>query len=260
MTWRVGFEAGLNRIKTDDITLNSGKFDLIRLFGLPPSYAIRPESQAEATTTMKLTTIAGGLLAVLVITGSAAALPGAAGAQADDHADNAQADNAAEQAANDTEQAANETAGADENESSGAAEAADRRGPPADAGQAGDQRGPPSDLPEQVPDFVSEIHTLIGQKQAGELTGDLGAQISDLTPGDESDAAENETESPSESGDADDAAAESTEDADADDERSTEDAESDEDQSTDETDSDEEQSTDETDSDEEQSTDDDSDA
>ncbi|GGM44419.1 hypothetical protein [Haloarcula argentinensis] len=165
---------------------------------------------------MKLTTIAGGLLAVLVITGSAAALPGAAGVQADDHADNAQADNAAEQAAN-------ETANAAENESDGATEAADRRGPPADAGQAGDQRGPPSDLPEQVPDFVSEIHTLIGQKQAGELTGDLGAQISDLTPGDESDATENETESPSESGGADDAAAESTEDADKDDEQSTDD-------------------------------------
>ncbi|MFU1780471.1 hypothetical protein ACM16X_03710 [Haloarcula japonica] len=174
---------------------------------------------------MKLTTIAGGLLAVLVITGSAAALPGAAGAQADDHADNAQAGNAAEQAAN-------ETADADKNTSAGAAEAADRRGPPADAGEAGDQRGPPSDLPEQVPDFVSEIHTLIGQKQAGELTGDLGAQISDLTPGDESDAAENETESASESVDADDADEESTDETDADEE------------ATDETDSDDEQSTD----------------
>ncbi|WP_336358299.1 hypothetical protein [Haloarcula sp. CGMCC 1.6347] len=172
---------------------------------------------------MKLTTIAGSLLAVLVITGSAAALPGAAGAQADDHADNAQADNAAEQAAN-------ETTTADENESGGAAEAADRRGPPADAGQAGDQRGPPSDLPGQVPDFVSEIHTLIGQKQAGELAGDLGAQISDLTPGDESDGAENETESASEDADADDAGEESTDDADAD-------------EDTDETDADDEQST-----------------
>ncbi|MFY4812284.1 hypothetical protein ACOJIV_06150 [Haloarcula sp. AONF1] len=150
---------------------------------------------------MKLTTIAGGLLAVLVITGSAAALPGAAGAQADDHADNAQANNPAEQAAN-------ETANADEKESDGAAEAADRRGPPADAGQAGDQRGPPSDLPEQVPDFVSEIHTLIGQKQAGELTGDLGAQISDLTPGDDAN-----DESASEDAGSDD--------ADADDEQST---------------------------------------
>lgn len=153
---------------------------------------------------MKLTTIAGGLLAVLVITGSAAALPGAAGAQADDHADNARADNAAEQAAN-----------ADGNESDGAAEAADRRGPPADAGDAADQRGPPSDLPGQVPDFVSEIHTLIGQKQAGDLTGDLGAQISDLTPGDESDEADGDTESASEDADSDD--------ADADDEQSTDD-------------------------------------
>lgn len=179
---------------------------------------------------MKLTTIAGGLLAVLVITGSAAALPGAAGAQADDHADNAQADNA-------PEQAANETASADKNTSDGAAEAADRRGPPADAGQAGDQRGPPSDLPEQVPDFVSEIHTLIGQKQAGDLMGDLGAQISDLTPGDESDAAENETESASESGGTDDTDEEPTDDADAD-----------------------ADSTDATNVDDEQSTDDDSDA
>jgi hypothetical protein len=170
---------------------------------------------------MKLTTIAAGLLAVLVITGSAAALPGAAGAQADDHADNAQADSAAEQAAN-------ETANAGENESDGAAEAADRRGPPADAGQAGDQRGPPSDLPEQVPDFVSEIHTLIGQKQAGDLAGDLGAQISDLTPSDESNGAENETESASEGADVDDvdetdAGEESTDETDADDEQSTDD-------------------------------------
>ncbi|KOX93906.1 hypothetical protein [Haloarcula rubripromontorii] len=159
---------------------------------------------------MKLTTIAGGLLAVLVITGSAAALPGAAGAQADDRADNAQATNA-------SEQAAKETATADENESGSGAEAADRRGPPADAGQAGDQRGPPSDLPGQVPDFVSEIHTLIEQKQVGEFTGDLGAQISDLTPGDESDAAEND------SVDADDVDAESTDETAAADDQSTDD-------------------------------------
>ncbi|AUG47987.1 hypothetical protein BVU17_10830 [Haloarcula taiwanensis] len=152
---------------------------------------------------MKLTTIAGGLLAVLVITGSAAALPGAAGAQADAHADNAEANTA-------TEQAANETTTANENESGGAAEAADRRGPPADAGQAADQRGPPSALPEQVPDFVSEIHTLIDQKQAGELTGNLGEQISDLTPSEESDATANE------SGDADDADEEPTGETDSD--------------------------------------------
>jgi hypothetical protein len=154
---------------------------------------------------MKLTTIAGGLLAVLVITGSAAALPGAAGAQADDHAGNAQADTAAEQAVNET---------VDENESGGAAEAADRRGPPADAGEAGDQRGPPSDLPGPVPDFVSEVHTLIGQHQSGDLAGDLGAQISDLTPGDDSDAAETDTESASDDADADSADAESVDDED----------------------------------------------
>ncbi|WP_336337064.1 hypothetical protein [Haloarcula brevis] len=162
---------------------------------------------------MKLTTIAGGLLAVLVITGSAAALPGAAGAQADDHADDAQADNA--------EQAANETANADGTEAGGAAEAADRRGPPADAGASADQRGPPSDLPGQVPDFVSEIHTLVGQKLAGDLTGDLGAQISDLTPGDE-------TESPPENADDQSDDAESDSD-DADQEQSTDGADDDND-------------------------------
>ncbi|MFB6222916.1 MAG: hypothetical protein ABEH86_04490 [Haloarcula sp.] len=114
---------------------------------------------------MKLTTLAGALLAVLVITGSAAALPGAAVAQADDHADNAQ------------------TA---EHESD---QAADRRGPPAEAGDETDRRGPPASLPEQVPDFVGDIHSLVNQKLAGDLTGGLGAQISDLTPGEEHDAA-----------------------------------------------------------------------
>lgn len=167
----------LIRIKRGDRTLNSSKSDLIRLFGLPPSYATGPETGAEETTTMKLTTLAGALLAVLVITGSAAALPGAAVAQADDHADNAQA------AEHESDQAADQS----ENESATADEAADRRGPPAS-------------LPEQVPDFVGDIHSLVNQKLAGDLTGGLGEQISDLTPDDDRDAAAENADTESESG------------------------------------------------------------
>ncbi len=108
---------------------------------------------------MTLKTIAGAVLAVLVVTGTAAALPGAAPAQADDHAN----DDAA--------------AAADAN-------ADDSNDADADEANADERRGPPADLPGQVPDFVGEVHDLIGQKLAGDLTGSLGEQISAVTPDD----------------------------------------------------------------------------
>ena len=111
---------------------------------------------------MQRTKIVGVVLAVLVLTGSAAALPGAAPAQADDYAQNETAGDA------DVDRAANASAAAG--------------GPPADRGPDG-ERGPPVDLPAQVPDFVSDIHDLVGDH----LAGDLGESIADLTPEDDAD-------------------------------------------------------------------------
>ncbi len=44
-------------------------------------------------------------------------------------------------------------------------------------------------MPEQVPDFVTDIHELVNQKRDGAL-GDLGAAISDATPDDEAEGEE----------------------------------------------------------------------
>lgn len=115
---------------------------------------------------MTLKTIAGAVLALLVVTGTAAALPGAAPAQADEHANDDAAAAAAENADDaDADNASDANARADDAE----------------------RRGPPADLPDQVPDFVGEVHDLIGQKLAGDLTGSLGEQISAVTPGDDGD-------------------------------------------------------------------------
>ncbi|WP_226021822.1 hypothetical protein [Halomicrobium salinisoli] len=137
---------------------------------------------------MTLKTIAGAVLALLVVTGTAAALPGAAPAQADDHAN----DDAAAAADADADSADADDANASE---SGDANA---------RADNAERRGPPTDLPDQVPDFVGDVHDLIDQKLAGDLTGSLGEQISSVTPdeGDENatdagDApAENATDAP----------------------------------------------------------------
>ncbi|MEF8838177.1 MAG: hypothetical protein V5A18_01585, partial [Haloarculaceae archaeon] len=55
------------------------------------------------------------------------------------------------------------------------------------------QRGPPVDMPDQVPDFVSEVHGGIGDVLSGDFTGDLAAAISDLTPSDEAEENESST-------------------------------------------------------------------
>ena len=52
----------------------------------------------------------------------------------------------------------------------------DRRGP--------GERGPRTDLPAQVPDFVSQIHEIVGQHLDGALDGSLGDHVSGLTPED----------------------------------------------------------------------------
>lgn len=120
---------------------------------------------------MNITKVAGVLLAVLlVVGGTAAALPG--NAPTDAQAENAQTENpeAADSSMNET-----------------ADDEADRRGPPAGVGPSGDA-GPPTDLPGPVPDFVSEIHSVINDHIAGALDVDLGSAIADLTPGGETDS------------------------------------------------------------------------
>ncbi len=53
--------------------------------------------------------------------------------------------------------------------------------------RAANAQGPPADLPSQVPDFVSQMHDVIGQFLDGEYDGSLGDTINDVTPGNESD-------------------------------------------------------------------------
>ncbi len=180
----MGFEAGLNRIKTDDRTLKSGKFDLLRLFGVRVNFLTEEDAVAGCNC----------LVERFVVSVEISTLRGGTSRERDGSRKDGRPRVRASSARADL--AANETASADENTSDGAASASDRRGPPADAGQAGDQRGPPSDLPEQVPDFVSEIRTLIGRGRPANARV-IGRTDRDLTPGDESDAAENATESPS---------------------------------------------------------------
>ena len=133
---------------------------------------------------MKLTTIAGALLAVLMVaTGAAAAMP----ADAPTDASVEQPANATDAQQNGSGQADVAPGGGDENPSDGGvsdAEDADENASP--AGIAEDRRGPPSDMPAQVPDFVTDIHDLVQQKIDGTLSS-LGDQVSSLTPGGEAD-------------------------------------------------------------------------
>lgn len=54
---------------------------------------------------------------------------------------------------------------------------------PEDAGESGDA-GPPGDLPDQVPDFVSDVHGAISDFLVGTVDS-LGDAVSGLTPGGE---------------------------------------------------------------------------
>lgn len=127
---------------------------------------------------MTPTKIVGALLAALVVaSGAAAAMPG-----------NAPADSQAGQAGNYVDDSADERADAmdeaDETDGDKMDEANETAGDEraAAAGPSDDRRGPPSDMPAGVPDFVSQIHDLIGQKIDGTLS-DLGDAISQVTPG-----------------------------------------------------------------------------
>jgi len=126
---------------------------------------------------MQLTTIAGAALALLVLTGTAAAMPGAPAAQAAETTDGA-----------------NETA-PDRAETGPSERGPDRPGSAADTSE----RGPPVDLPSQVPDFVGELHQAIGQFLDGDLAGSLGETLSGLTPDENNSdqpAADDETATP----------------------------------------------------------------
>ena len=62
--------------------------------------------------------------------------------------------------------------------------------PGADAADAANgSQGPPVDLPEQVPDFVGDVHETIGDHVSGAVDGtqSLGEKISVLTPDDAAD-------------------------------------------------------------------------
>ena len=118
---------------------------------------------------MILKRYAAMLLAALVVTagaaGAVAAAPGSGNAP-DDAGPNENANDAATDDADGSDGDAS---------SAGNASAADER------------RGPPTDMPEQVPDHVGEIHSLINQFINGSVS-DLGSAVSDVTPDDGSDA------------------------------------------------------------------------
>ena len=179
---------------------------------------------------MKLPQIASVLLAVvLVATAGAAAMPGnapvdAQTGQADENYNDSADEGAIDANASDAQDAQNDSEA--QNNS--------------DASAPDDRRGPPTDMPEQAPDFVTEIHELINQKLDGTLE-DLGEALSAVTPDE----------------DADDAGSEQ---ADGDDEESADDADSDDEEPADDADSDDEaESNEESENEDEQDTDDEQD-
>jgi hypothetical protein len=164
---------------------------------------------------MKLPQIASVLLAVvLVATAGAAAMPGnapvdAQTGQADENYNDSADEGAIDANASDAQDAQNDSEA--QNNS--------------DASAPDDRRGPPTDMPEQAPDFVTEIHELINQKLDGTLE-DLGEALSAVTPDEDADDAG------SEQADGDDE--ESADDADSDDEaESNEESENEDEQDTD---------------------------
>jgi len=153
---------------------------------------------------MKLKLAAVAVALLMFTTGAAMAMPGNApdAAQADEHsqAGDHQPDDPAADQADDAADDDSDEAAADERDADN--ESAERRGPPsdapapatADAADANSSQGPPVDLPDAVPDFVSEIHELIGQHLDGALDGSLGEAISGVTP-DDGDAADEDSPS-----------------------------------------------------------------
>jgi hypothetical protein len=152
---------------------------------------------------MNLTKIAGVVLAVVLVAGgTAAALPNdAPTTNAPDTP--AQVENVTEAPDDETDADANET----------------ERGPPADRGPDTAERGPPTDMPEQVPDFVTEIHETINTFLSGELDGDLGSALAEITPDDGEQSAD---ETDGDMTEEDDSETEETDSDDADDEADSE--------------------------------------
>lgn len=135
---------------------------------------------------MKLSKLAAIALAALLVTaGAAAATPGNgpdhAGADEHEQASDNQPDDADDEQEDDA-------AAADENATSGAENADEHAAAmgangAVESNQRADQaQGPPSDMPEQVPDHVMEIHRLIADFLMGDLDGNLGVSVSDVTP------------------------------------------------------------------------------
>ena len=137
-------------------------------------------------TSTKLTVVAVGLVALLVVAGSAAALPTQA-------VDNAQSDQprSASDRTNGGDSGSKygpDTTPTNSNASTPPEQANDRsttgssqaEDPDRGAGASGDARGPPADMPDHVPDHVTQIHETIRSFLNGDLTGSLGEAISGL--------------------------------------------------------------------------------
>ncbi|MFC7226368.1 hypothetical protein N0B31_03055 [Salinirubellus salinus] len=167
---------------------------------------------------MNVTKLSAALLAVLVVTtgvGAVAATPGngnvpddagsnAADAPTDDGDVDANTTDARDDGMSRDEveaRAVDESDAADDSEAmADPRDASDAETPrseaaPVGAADAQERRGPPADLPEQVPAHVSEINQRIVSFLDGELD-DFGTAVSDVTPDDGADAEATSTDEP----------------------------------------------------------------
>ena len=144
----------------------------------------------ERMTSTKLTLVAVGLAALLLVAGTAAAIPNQAADQAqtqsdskDDHGTNAAQDES--DAGADTANATPANTTDDESPADHAGDRARDRNRTQEsqpASEAGKAEGPPVDMPAQVPDHVTRIHETIRSFLAGDVDGSLGDAISDIVP------------------------------------------------------------------------------
>lgn len=157
-------------------------------------------------TSTNLTLIAVGLAALLLVAGTAAAIPSQAAGQAQEHngagghpADAAQhagdddpgdetteagrpVDDPEEAASNETDVEPDGESSPDQNR-----ERARNRTRTQNQGmgdEPGEAEGPPVDMPAQTPDHVTQIHETIRSFLAGDLDGSLGQAIAGFVPAD----------------------------------------------------------------------------
>lgn len=147
-------------------------------------------------TATRLTLLAGGLAVLVLVTGTAAALPSQAAQHAqaaqpgsdDRHPDESRA--AADDHPNDdANSSAGATVSANDTDSAAPVESDDEpgqhgvrvRATPATR-EADADRGPPGTMPAQVPDHVTRIHETIRSFLAGGLNGSLGQAIAGFMP------------------------------------------------------------------------------